>query len=293
MLPNPSYGRVIRQMLAGQFCSGLVPFEVFLIEILSRPALIDRWCVPIVMAAAPVELVMSQRMMKQIQPADQCRSGSSIKSVVIGIESRNSLTRHQFIAWQRSHQSLATVKPVFKMLPMELMEKAMQAETIDGFLVPTPWGMALESGSEGRMVTEFKSGKLSQQLVLCCHRNVVEAAPEAWITLPERIGRQRRMQIECPPARDRAIKAMTAMGRPHCDESALVTAAERYLESMVKTDFIPEAAWLSKQIEKLARLIPSVARFNSLDKLADSLAFVQLRSDDALTLPGRSSILDC
>jgi len=51
--------------------AGLLPFEIFLIEILSRPSLIERWCVPMVLPAAPIELVMRRRIMKNIQQAEQ------------------------------------------------------------------------------------------------------------------------------------------------------------------------------------------------------------------------------
>ena len=207
LVPCPSYGRVIRQMLAGQFSAGLLPFEVFLIEILSRPALLDRWCVPMVLPDAPVELVMSQRMMKQIQQGEAHRTTSAVQSLVIGIESRNSLTRHQFIAWQRAHPGLEKAKPVFKMLPMELMHQAMIAESIDGFVVPTPWGIAAEALSEGRLISDFSSGKLGQQLVLCCHRNVVETASDAWEALPARLSAQRGLLANVSE-RDAAIKAM-------------------------------------------------------------------------------------
>ncbi|MBL9144353.1 MAG: hypothetical protein JNM99_11810 [Verrucomicrobiaceae bacterium] len=293
MVPCPSYGRVIRQMLAGQFSTGLLPFEVFLIEILSRPALLDRWCVPMVLPAAPVELVMSQRMMKQIQQGEAHRTTSAVQSLVIGIESRNSLTRHQFIAWQRGHPGLENAKPVFKMLPMELMHQAMIAESIDGFVVPTPWGIAAEALSDGRLINDFSSGKLGQQLVLCCHRNVVETASQTWEALPARLAGQRD-RLANVSERDAAIKAMQQLGRPHCDTDAIERSADLYFATMNKNEFIPDEEWLNKQIERLARLIPTVARVNSLNDLARSLAMVPSTGRSKSAIPSaQSSILDC
>ena len=293
MEPCPSYGRVIRQMLAGQISTGLLPFEVFLIEILSRPALLDRWCVPMVLPAAPIELVMSQRMMKQIQQSHQHRATPPIHSMVIGIESRNSLTRHQFIAWQRAHPGLEEAKPVFKMLPMELMQQAMIAESIDGFVVPTPWGIAAEAPSDGRLIADFNSGKLGQQLVLCCHRNVVEAASGAWDALPGRLAARRGI-LANSTERDAAIKTMHRLGRPHCDADACVRSADLYFATMSKDEFIPNEEWLTKQIERLARLIPVVARATGLLNLARSLAYVRSGSRPHAATPlDQSSRLDC
>ena len=293
MEPCPSYGRVIRQMLAGQISTGLLPFEVFLIEILSRPALLDRWCVPMVLPAAPIELVMSQRMMKQIQQSHQHRATAPIHSMVIGIESRNSLTRHQFIAWQRAHPALEEAKPVFKMLPMELMQQAVIAESIDGFVVPTPWGIAAEAPSEGRLIGDFSSGKLAQQLVLCCHRNVVEAASETWDALPAKLAMRRRLLAD-PMERDAAIKIMHRLGRPHCDTDACARSGELNFLTMRKDEFIPNEEWLNKQIERLTRLIPAVTRATGLERLARSLAFVRSGSRHQVATPlDQSSKQDC
>lgn len=284
MVPCPSYGRVIRQMLAGQFSTGLLPFEVFLMEILSRPALLDRWCVPMVLPAAPVELVMSQRMMKQIQQGEAHRSGLSVQSLAIGIESRNSLTRHQFIAWQRTHPGLENAKPVFKMLPMELMHQAMIAESIDGFVVPTPWGIAAEGLSDGRLIDDFVSGKLGQQLVLCCHRNVVDTDSDRWLALTGKLAVQRDL-LSNASERDAAIQAMHQLGRPHCDEDACVRSARLYFDTMTKNEFVPDEEWLNKQIERLARLIPAVARSNGLATLPRSLAMVRSTGRSKSAIP--------
>jgi hypothetical protein len=271
MVPCPSYGRIIRQLLAGQLTAGLLPFEIFLIEILSRPALIERWCVPMVLPAAPVELVMRRRMMKQIQQAEQGDNSPAIKTVTIGVESRNSLTRHQFISWQQGQAPIQAAKPVFKMLPMELMKQAMLAGTIDGFVAPAPWGLAATSSAECSLVENFAPEKLAQELVLCCNRSLMSGRTKDWVLLPEKLDEHRQSCMTVGTARDKAIEQMKALGRPLCDEEALAKGFNMYGDKWSKKEMIPDLKWVTKQIDRTSRLVPSVSRSPILQETARSL----------------------
>ena len=271
MVPCPSYGRIIRQLLAGQLTAGLLPFEIFLIEILSRPALIERWCVPMVLPAAPVELVMRRRMMKQIQQAEQGDNSPAIKTVTIGVESRNSLTRHQFISWQQGQAPIQAAKPVFKMLPMELMKQAMLAGTIDGFVAPTPWGLAAAASAECSLVVNFAPEKLAQELVLCCNRSLMGGRTKDWAILPDRLGQRRQSYATAGDARDQAMEQLKALGRPACNTEALAKSFELYLDKWTKSEMIPDLKWITKQIDRTSRLVPSVSRSPILQETARSL----------------------
>ncbi len=273
MVPCPSYGRIIRRLLEGRLMAGLLPFEIFLIEILSRPSLIERWCVPMVLPAAPIELVMRRRIMKNIQQAEQGEQVPPVKTITIGVESRTSLTRHQFISWQQAHKAIQASKIVFKMLPMELMQKAMLAGTIDGFLAPTPWGLAAASIVECSLVGDFTPDKLAQELVFCCNRNMMEGLTNDLRMMPEKLRLRRYLCTNDVEARDKAIAIMETLGRPVCNAEALSKSSELYSQNISNEEMIPDGQWLAKQIERTARLVPSVSRSGFLQLAAESLVF--------------------
>ena len=260
--PFPSYGRIVRKMLAHQIAAGLLPLEVFSVEIASRPALAEQWCVPLVLPASPIELVLGRRMMKSIQT--DAATKATLDSLVVGIESKNSLTRHQFVAWQRTQPSLAAAKAIFRMLPMELMRTALEAETIDCFSAPTPWGVMAEQDAGFQVLPDISSGRLAQQLVVCCHRDSVESHKDEWTQRAQRIAIQRAELEANASAYDAAVSLMAASGRPKCHAHALRLAAERCATMPAHDEFCPSLAWLNDELQKIGKLIPSIERFGSV-----------------------------
>ncbi len=277
IVPCPSYGRIIRQLLSSQISAGLLPFDVFLSEILNYPAVIERWCVPIVMPPATTELVVSPRIMKQINT--EASSKAQAKQLVIGIESRSSLTRHQFVSWQKSQRSLAPLKVVFRMLPMELMHSALQAETLDGFVAPTPWGMAAEAMGDCHLAPGFSPAKLAQELVLCCDRTTARLGSSAWRALPGTLEHQRKTLLaessdRIPGTADAPLHSILG-----CEPGTWRRCLDQWRNDSLMAEFCPKPKWLSHQIQRLAKLLPQISNSDLLTTLPDNLALATIDLD--------------
>ncbi|CAN5907065.1 hypothetical protein BH11VER1_BH11VER1_38020 [soil metagenome] len=270
--PSPSYGRIMRQLLANQIAVGLLPLDVFLAEIVNRPALISRWRVPIVLPAAPIDLVLTQRIMKQIHMTAANNKTTPLEKITIGIESRNSLTRYQFIEWLQAQTNCKKLKVSFKMLPMELMFKALKSESLDGCMLPTPWGFEANDHPEYQLVPTFTAGKLNQELVLCWNSEMTTLHSKDWHILLNRLAKRRGILETDAADFDRTANTMSARTLPHCHPHHLKLSAERYLGTMSKAHFCPDFKWIDDQIARHARLLPTLSQAKGLEILGRSLA---------------------
>ena len=270
MQPCPSYGRIIRHLLTGELAAGLLPWELGITELVTKPAQKGVWSVPLVLHACPTELVLSAKAARLVQPAKGQKKSDS-KRLVFGIEGRCSLTRYQILAWQLQVAKKHLDPPAFKVLPMELMRKGLEAGTLDGMVAPTPWGMQAEAEGNGKLDARFEPGKYAQQLVLFCRKDLAADHEEVFAALPSELAAMHE-RLEDEGEFQKVADQMAKLGTPRCDPTRLREAAERHLVGIQQKDFQPDKGWLAAELQLLAERVPLGEGTFHVDELAAALA---------------------
>jgi len=242
------YGRIIRALLTGELTAGLVPWELFTTELLCKPGQKDRWMVPLVIQACPMELVLSSAAVKRLRPGPQKKGDPAPAKLLFGIEERRSYTRFQILEWLKSLNLPHLESPTFKVLPMELLLKGLKAGVVDGVIAPTPWGMQAEASGIGVISPDFKAGEYEQQVVLVCLRSIAENCSAVLQSLPARLA-QSHQNLAKEPSFLNVARHMAGLGTPRFEPSLLWKAAGVHLKGVTPKNFIPDAGWLSTELD--------------------------------------------
>ena len=275
MQPCPSYGRIIRHLLTGDLTAGLLPWELGITELVTKPAQKGVWCVPLVAHACPTELVLTSRAMKVVYPP-KTRKAADARRLVFGIEARCSLTRYQILTWQLQVAGKELDPPAFKVLPMELLRKGLEAGTIDGMVAPTPWGMQADTDGSGKLDPKFEPGKYAQQLVLFCRREAAAENMDLFSKLPARI-QSAHAKLGDDREFMKAARSMAKLGSPKCDPIKLQQAARLHLKNVEQRDFQPDREWLESELRLLAERVPLGEGVIQFAELADALELLPAR----------------
>ena len=265
----PSYGRILRNLLTGELSAGLVPWELFVTEVLARPGQKRLWSVPLVVHAFPTELVLSDRARKAINQPRSKASAVALSRLTFAIEARRSLTKLQMATWLNQTASFVPENSQFKMLPMDLMLKGLEAGEIDGFVAPTPWGLQAQSLGHGSVDGTFTQGEFSQELVLVCHRRTGTAHSALMKNLPHALADSRK-QLRSPAVFAATAGTMGSLGGAAFDSSLLQAAAARY-RPVSPRDFAPDASILLSMLRHLAKFSLLQAALGDLESLSREL----------------------
>jgi len=264
------YGRIIRALLTGDITAGLIPWELFVTELLSKPGQRDRWAVPLVIHACPMELFLTPGAMKHLRPPPAKKGEPSSTRLLFGIEARRSYTRFQILEWQKSLAIPHLEAPTFKVLPMELMLKGLKAGVIDGVVAPTPWGMQAEANGTAVINQEFTMGDYEQKVVLACQRSAAEDNRELLHGLPLRL-KAAHKRLDQEDAFIKTAEFMAGLGSPRFDPAMLLKAARLYLKGAEQEDLHPDAAWLHAELAELQSRGMLGDATTDLEKLAQRL----------------------
>lgn len=264
-----SYGNITRDLLTGKLASGILPWEIFVGDLLALPGQRDNWSVTLFLHACPTELVFGGGTISHVSQGSSAPCGKSPKvpkRLSIGVESRRSLTQEQVKEWVGLLEG--DVKLVFRMLPMELMGKALRSEAVDGIVVPTPWGLQLEEGRIGKLAKGFFQGRFGQDLVLVQARAQAHSKDEAAI-LARSVEESRKSFTRKEAVSDAAMK-MAEVGRPVLSRKLLQNAVELHPSLLGSpNECVPDRARLVGALEKLAAfsaLPPSLSAVGDIAK---------------------------
>ncbi len=247
----PGYGRIIRQLLTGDLQAGVLPWELFVSEVLTRPGQADQWSVPLVIQTCPSEMVLSRAAFRCCFPPRTAAAAGPMPKLTFAIEGKRSLTRLQIGHWLSPLPGAA--RPRYKVLPLELMLKGLKADMIDGIVAPAPWGMYAEKLALGKAAPTFAAGPFAQHMVFICQKtvtdhlaNLLHHLPAACLAARHNLGDEATLRATASWA--------NAAGGPPLSAPLLAQSAARYLPSPPATtppDFIPDAAWLTTELERL------------------------------------------
>lgn len=263
-----SYGRIARDLLTGQLDAGILPWEIFIADMLALPGERANWCVELFIHPCPTEFVLSNHQHRHFYPAKPTSTVKLPPLLVIGVESRNSLTRHQLHDWHARHHEGKLSDVIFKMLPMDLMVRGLAAEAIDGFIAPAPWGDLAQQQGKGKAVHQFKPGKYTQKLILVSRRHSAQhlASAPAMIDALTKA----RLELSKSDVFQEACMRLAASGKPRLDTKLLENATRIHASGDSLIDTIPCVDFLTSaltQLKNLAVLPPQVACNESTARL--------------------------
>ena len=214
-----SYGEISRNLLTRKIMGGIIPWEIFIADVLALPGQRASWKIPIFLHACPTELVLRDSVYKTFYPSQGGAPAKLPQRLTVGIESQNSLTKGQSREWLSHWKYGASIELVFRMLPMDMMIHALEAEALDAIIAPSPWGIHAESTGLGKRDPRFSPGKFAQRLVMVCHRDFLEQHPDLSLTLAQGMaGAQTRLKD--PATFTKSIERMSRCGRPLVQETS-------------------------------------------------------------------------
>lgn len=242
-----SYGEISRNLLTGKLCGGIIPWEIFITDVHALPGQRDKWKVPLFLNPCPTELVLREPIYRAFYPTQPNTQVKLPSNLTIGVESQNSLTKSQtrdwLGLWSKGHQ----IDLTFKMLPIDLMVHALEAEALDAIIAPSPWGIHAESNGLGKRDPQFKPGKFAQQLVVVLHQRFLERHPAFVKSIAPQISAA-RCQLQSPAVFLEAIEQMTRSGKPLVQAEPLQLAARLHSFDSLNQDVVPD---LQKIISEL------------------------------------------
>ncbi len=245
-----SYGEIARNLLTRQISGGIIPWEIFVADVLALPGQRDAWKITLFVQACPTELVLKEKIFKAFYPT---KAGSKVKlpaKLTFGVESQNSLTKSQSMEWLRHWKGGHAIELNFKMLPMDLMLQALEADALDALIAPSPWGIHAETAGLGRRDPRFVPGKFAQQLVMVCHKEIHDRLPDLTPRMSGSISAARTQLLD-PSAFRKSISRMSRSGRPLVRSSLLEQAADLHAFPTLNKDVIPD---IRKIVEELMSL---------------------------------------
>ena len=248
-----SYGSIAREMLVGNLAGGVMPWEIFASEVLALPGQRDKWTVAFFMKPSPAELVLQTHIHKSIHSG----CGGAPKKVParlqIGIESRNSLTRLQFLKWLEKVNPSPKPEIIFKFLPMDQRLQGLPSDALDGFIARSPWGQVAEERNLGTLVKDFSQTDVNQLMVNVCKRD--SAARQrlcAETTLA--VLSAARTRLSGRTHLENAAARMDASGRPRIPFVFLAIAAKAYGVASQGIDIPASISRITSELKELHRL---------------------------------------
>ncbi|MGB6222882.1 ABC transporter substrate-binding protein [Haloferula sp.] len=246
----PGYGNMVRGLLTGSLEAGLIPWELLVSDLLSRPGQTRAWKIPAIMKACPMELVLSQPARKQVFPIKRSSRNSANVELIFGVEARHSFTKRQIVVWMESLKSNRMGSPRFKVLPMKLMIKALKMGEVDGVLAPSPWGLQAEVEGVGKIERSFDVGEHGQHLVLVCRGETVSRSHQLFVDFAGQLTESNALKR----GSDRFLKccsAMAASSASTLSAELFDLALKRYSLHSLPDEFVPDASWFEKELEIL------------------------------------------
>ena len=245
-----SYGEISRDMLTRKLMGGIIPWEIFISDVLALPGQRADWKVLLFLHACPTELVLREPIHKAFYPAQSNARTKLPTRLTIGVESQNSLTKAQSREWLNHWKNSRSIELTFRMLPMDLMIQALEAEALDAIIAPSPWGIHAEATGLGKRDSRFTPGKFAQQLVMICHRDFLETHPSLSQSSAEIIA-DARSRLRKPAVFTNAISQLMECGKPSVHPGILEQAATVHSFTNLNQDVVPDIAKLVSELMSL------------------------------------------
>jgi hypothetical protein len=250
---HASYGEISRSLLTRQSIGGILPWEIFVNDVLALSGQRACWKVVLFLDACPTELVLRDAVHKAFYPSQQVAKPKLPPRLTIGVESLHSLAKAQSRQWLDRWPNSHTAELIFKMLPLDLMLHAFEAEALDAIIAPSPWGFHAEFNGLGKRDPHFQPGKFAQHLVMACHRDFLELHPDLAQSMPPRLA-MARQQLKYPTGLSDATSLLSKLGKLTMRSSMIEEAAALHSFHRSTRDTTPDIPRLIAELMSLEDL---------------------------------------
>ena len=267
--PHSSYGEIARGLLTRRLMGGIIPWEIFVADILALPGQRASWKIPLFLQPCPTELVLREPIYKAFYPPQSSHPAKPPQHLSIGIENQHSLTKVQLREWLGYWKDGHSTKLTFTMLPMEARIEALHVGSVDGIIARSPWGIHAESTGLGKRDSKFSPRKTHQRLVLVCHRDFLVLHPQLCQGLPRSIACARD-QLKHPATFSKAIESMAHCGKPVLPAEVLEKGAHLHSFASLGCDLVPDISTILAELmllNELAILPSQVAATEQMARL--------------------------
>ena len=110
-----SYGEISRCLLTRKIMGGIIPWEIFIADVLALPGQRASWKIPIFLHACPTELVLRESVYKAFYPSQGGAPAKLPQRLTVEIESQNSLTKSQSREWLNQWKNGPSTELLFRM----------------------------------------------------------------------------------------------------------------------------------------------------------------------------------
>lgn len=246
-----SYGEIARHLLTSKLVASVIPLEIFVADVLGLPGQRNHWKIPVFISSCPTELVLSPSIYRALYPSQAEGQVKLPSRLIVGLQSQNSLTKSQFQEWIKQWKGSASIDVIYKMLPLDLRIRALEAGAVDAIIAPSPWGLFAESIEIGKCDIRFTPGKFAQQLALVCNKEFFESHRELACELPSMIASARH-RLKQPNGFIKAAEKMSRTCRPALAIDLLEKAATLHGFESLGPDVAPDARDLTFALAQLA-----------------------------------------
>lgn len=246
---RPGYGNIVRGLLTGSVDVALIPWELFVSELLSRKGQSRAWKIPAVFRAFPMELAFSHAARNRMSSRKRSKATGS-QGLVFGVEAKHSFTKRQIVAWLEAASPEMPAEPRFAVLPMKLMMKALRMGEVDGIVAPSPWGLQAEVERIGSVDTSFDEGVHAQSLVMVSSERLARSFPHFFETPLAEVFRADALERNSAAFRKWTASLSSSRACP-LSEDLFRMAMERYKLEGRPGNFVPDAAWIENELKTL------------------------------------------
>ena len=248
---HASYGEIARHLLMRKLVAAVIPWEIFVADVLALPGQRNQWTVALFISACPTELVLRPPIHRVFYPSQALGRVRLPSRLVVGVQNQNSLTKAQFQSWLGHWKGSGGIEVIYKMLPMDLRIRALEAEAVDATIAPSPWGIYAESRGLGACDTRFAPGKFAQKVALVCRKDLFEDGLTEAVPFLEMMASAKRCLLR-PGGMAKAVEKMIACGKPQLGLEAFEKAASLHGFESLPPAVAPDAQHLMLALARLA-----------------------------------------
>jgi hypothetical protein len=250
---HSSYGEIARQLLTRKLAAGVLPWEIFVADVLSLPGQRNQWTVSLFMDACPTELILRHSVHRTFYPVNSVSRPKLPSRLVVGIQNHHSLTRLQFQEWLSQWKGHAKIEVIYKVLPMGIRIQALEAEAVDVTIAPSPWGRYAESMDIGTCDVWFSPGRFTQEVALVCRKDFLENHQDTAKQFPQMMASAMH-SLKQPGEMAKAVRRMGGVGKPMLERELFENAATFHGYDSIPPAVAPDTRRLTLALKRLDEL---------------------------------------
>jgi len=172
-----AYSNIVHQLLNGTLQGGLVPFDLFAVNLLAQPQQYRRWAVLGVHVRCSWEFLAAHHAHRWLgKVSEGKRHASAMGEFRIAMAGCHPIVKRRIDRWMKKHHG-DDVQLSYHVLPVKLMRRAIESGAMDAVALPAPWGHAAQFDGLGMVEPTLEQNGWDLGMLLVVDRDAVENLP--------------------------------------------------------------------------------------------------------------------